>query len=254
MRTRSLSPRWAVLQSVAALALVATGLFAMATAAGASTRPVYVKVRYRDLLKTSHVRFSDIGGNCDKDKKFPNYDITSAYTHTPNGDITFSSYDANTFDLFTSKATGSCASQGTNAQFRIEVTGATTAKAWTNINVTQSGAGSSFRVGCYGQNNLTCTDGGQTETRGYQGVHVEVTIGPIVKKGGPSGYGFCAPEGGTCTASYGATVAFGAGSTYVHRGISTLPRTVHGQVYVRCNSTFFGSDPVPNVKKACFKT
>jgi Bacterial alpha-L-rhamnosidase 6 hairpin glycosidase domain len=64
--------------------------------------------------------------------------------------------------------------------------------------------------------------------------------------GPPPGFGTtCAAENGTCSFSGQATVAYGADGDYVYR-------TFTGGT--PCTSTAFGTDPLPNVAKACYVT
>lgn len=59
----------------------------------------------------------------------------------------------------------------------------------------------------------------------------------------PSGYAFCATEGGSCTFSGAASVVYGARTTW------TAPRNFTGSVV--CRNAVFG-DPLPYVVKACY--
>ncbi len=60
---------------------------------------------------------------------------------------------------------------------------------------------------------------------------------------GPSGYTKCADEGGTCSFSGSANVAYGCNSSFYYKDATTS---------IGCNSAAFGGDPLEGVLKACF--
>ena len=55
---------------------------------------------------------------------------------------------------------------------------------------------------------------------------------------------YCSTEGGTCTPTGTALVAFGAAGQFYYR------YTVSGSI--GCSSSVFGGDPQPYIHKACF--
>lgn len=69
------------------------------------------------------------------------------------------------------------------------------------------------------------------------------TITTVTPPSGPAGYSYCAAEGGNCTISGSADVAYGANGSYYYQYNKTG--------IVMCNNTTFG-DPLPNTLKACF--
>jgi hypothetical protein len=59
----------------------------------------------------------------------------------------------------------------------------------------------------------------------------------------PAGYTKCSDEGGTCSFSGNANVAFGCGASLLYKD---------GTNSVQCNTATFGGDPVPGFAKSCF--
>jgi hypothetical protein len=179
-----------------------------------------------------HVTFSDIGGSCDRAKVYPSESVGSQIGARFLG-----------FYLYTAYAGGSCFFEGSNAQFRVEVTEPSGGKLWTNINVTETSFSSrKYRVDCYG-NNATLPCKGETRLQYSQ-------MGPVVwfgDPGGPSGYTWCSVEGYGCTGppAY-ATIseAYGANGHFVYR-TETLGRSS------LFSCTGYGRDPAPGFLKSC---
>ncbi len=74
-------------------------------------------------------------------------------------------------------------------------------------------------------------------------VSASYTITPAGPGDGPAGYTYCASEFGTCLFSGTASVAYGAGTSFVYG-------TFTGQA--SCTTATFGSDPTPGIAKKCY--
>ena len=70
------------------------------------------------------------------------------------------------------------------------------------------------------------------------GIYKACYVAPVP----PTSWTKCADEGGTCSFSGTATVAYGAGNTYVYKTVTSS---------TACNNSVFG-DPTPGIYKACY--
>jgi hypothetical protein len=228
--------------AAAAVVAVGVGVVVAAGTAGAANRVGIYLDAYK-LPPGTTISFADIGGNCDGSKIYPTLVVPRDGSH--GGTLRT--------DLFTAKNTGSCAFEGSNAQFKLSLRTPQTTTGSVNINVTQKdGAGTYYAVHCYDVRDVGCygDDRGTKPSNGS--VSVYMSLGPVTGPytAAPAGYTFCAVEGDTCsfatTTASKATIAFGTNGSYVYakRGF------VGGGV--PCTVKEFGSDPVPGKTKACF--
>ncbi|HVX20749.1 MAG TPA: hypothetical protein VHB02_05330 [Acidimicrobiales bacterium] len=222
---------------------VAVGALGFAPTAGAEyhngDRTVGLWVTWKDVPKDTVIKFRDVTGNCDKDKKFPS----------------FTTYRASqtTFDhLFVAKATGSCAFDATNARFHVSMTAPTSAEASVIVLIAQPRAGASYGAYCDRPEGVTCVGGGEVDADS-RSLSVSMTIGPITRQAAPpeAGYTFCAVEGQYCVGKGKATVAFGAGDRQEYAYGPSTPWG--GESRTECVAKSFGTrDPAPGRRKACF--
>ncbi len=232
---------WAARRGLVAAAVVMAGSLSMVPTAGAAynngDKTVALRVTWKGVPAKTLVRFTDVTGNCDKDKRSPSFE-----TWTDNQQ----SYDY----LFVAKATGSCAFDASNARFRVSLTARTSAEASVIVLIAQPKAGASYGAYCDRPEGVACASGGE-EKNDSRSVAVQMSIGPITRTVVPKepGYTFCAVEGGFCVGPGKATVAFGAGDTFVYG-----PGASWGtQTRTECTATSFGArDPAPGRRKACF--
>ncbi len=185
----------------------------------------------------TQVTIADVGGSCDTNKQLP-----TLYSTVGGGSTHVT--------LYTAKGTGSCAFQGSNAQFQLKESLPNGHTGTTKINVTQhNGAGSGYVVQCYDTHDLTCS--GTTTARyasGDQVFGLSVTLspawGPI--EGVPAGYTYCTIENNLCHPYDGgrgrADVAFGRFGKYTYAKVDSS---------FNCGTKEF-ADPIPSVPKACF--
>ena len=102
------------------------------------------------------------------------------------------------------------------------------------------GTGGTFSEPLYLGGNIPCTDatfGGSP----VAGVSTNACFSEMV----PSGFTYCATDGGTCHLQAPSDVAYGAAGSFIYAAL-------RGDGYVACTNEGFGSDPTPWVVKACF--
>jgi hypothetical protein len=156
-----------VVAAVAVPALVATD------PAGAATR-VNLSIDTYKLSPGSVMTFSDVGGNCDGDKRYPTITVGKDSRYPDHGK------QEPFVDLFTAKNTGSCAFEGSNAQYLVSVRTPSAVVGTTKLNVTQTGgSGSSYVVHCYDAKGLDCygDERGNSPSGGH--VSIYVSLGPV---------------------------------------------------------------------------
>ena len=228
----------AVVAAVVVPVVVATG------PVGAATQ-VSISLDAFKLPPGSLVTFSDVGGHCDGAKRYPTITVGRDDRYPDHG-------KSEPFvDLFTAKNTGSCAFEGSNAQFLATVRTPSTAVGTTKLNITQTGGPASrYVVRCYDAKGLDCygDDRGDAPSNGR--VSIYVSLGPVTGSptAAPAGYTFCAYENGNCsfTPSARASIAFGTNGAYRY---TDRPFVGGG---VKCTAAELGGDPTPGKPKACF--
>lgn len=156
-----------------AIVIVGAGTILGAGVAAAATR-VSVEFNLYYIRGGTTIKFSDIGGNCDRDKSYPTIVVPnlSPY-HSFNGGIV-------TTELFTASASGSCAFESSNAQYQLHFRTPSGNVSSAKINVTQKGTGftSSWSVACYDAQNMRC--GFSSISSAYDSrVKVDIPLGPI---------------------------------------------------------------------------
>jgi hypothetical protein len=226
------------------VAAVVVPALVVADPAGAATR-VSISLDGCKLPPGSLVTFSDVGGHCDGSKRYPTITVGRDDRYPDHGKLEPS------VDLFTAKNTGSCAFEGSNAQFLVTVRTPSTAVGTTKLNLTQTGGpASSYVVHCYDAKGLDCYGDQRGNSPSGGQVSTYASLGPVTGSptAAPAGYTFCAYENGSCsfTPSARASIAFGTDSTYRY---TDRPFVGGG---VKCTAAELGGDPTPGKPKACF--
>ncbi len=231
--------------ALTAMAAVGLPILVAAGPAGAANRVGLYLESYK-LPPGSTETFSDLGGNCDGGKVQPKLTVQPDARYPDHG-------DTRVVDLFTAKTTGSCAFQGSNAQFLITVRTPATSVGTTRLNVTQNnGAGTNYVAQCYDTKGMTCYGDTRGTAPSSGSVAVHVALGPVTGPytAAPAGYTFCAEENGGC--SFGqssnarASIAYGTDGVYLYADRSFVGGGV------KCTGASLGGDPTPGKWKACF--
>ena len=122
---------------------------------------------------------------------------------------------------------------------------------WTEVRLQQTNSPNiyftTFEGQCSSVGNLNCSGGSDTQSAiSDHAVTVPVTLGPLPS--GPYGSEFCSAEHEKCGFNWSINdVAYGANGVYVYLD-APQPSPI------ACESSTFGRDPVPGVRKACFLT
>jgi len=208
-------------------------------------RTVGLKIKW-ELPEHTHVHVTEGPSNCAKDVTVPGPYTTPAPRSEYGTGYSF-------HWMFVAKATGSCATDASNARFHFRLVGPTTTEGSVTVLIAQPRAGAQYAAYCDGPVDVKCTSGGEI-TGNTRNLTVTMAIGPFTSPAGPgNGYTFCAPEGGTCAGGWKANVAFGAGrhGAYVYAPSHDAPG--YGGSRTPCTlATFATKDPAPGRQKACF--